>query len=133
MCSRFLASLPVDGKICTGKNLLMKKVLHQGKPVAGVLLCLAAALLTASVSSQHAWRVFVPFAFVAVVVLLSARYGLAVSIVGSLGAALVFAYAFAPVGSWRVADPVERNSIAWMLLGSIALSYLLVPPQPHGK
>jgi len=111
----------------------MKRILNLSRPVAGVLLCAGAALLTAMVAASRPWRAFVPFAFVAVIVVLAARYGHVVSIFGSLAAAAVFAYFFAPSGRLSVASPMERSSLGWMLLGSVVISYLLWPPQPHSK
>ncbi|MFB3917851.1 MAG: DUF4118 domain-containing protein [Terriglobales bacterium] len=111
----------------------MKTVLKITKPIAGVLLCAAAALPTAAFTAAHPWHGFVPLGFVVVIVFLSARYGVLVSLFGSAAAALVFAYFYSPLGSLRVQDPMERNSLAWMLLGSIVLSFLLWPPQPHSK
>jgi len=110
----------------------MKHALKLSRPVAGVLLCVAAALLTA-IFAPRPLRVFVPFAFVVVIVFLSARYGHLVSIFGSLSAALVFAYFFSPSGRFMVDSPVERSGLGWMLLGSVVISYLLWPPEPHAK
>lgn len=114
----------------------MKAVLNWSKPVIGILLCAAVAVLAATLTSSHPWRVFVPAGFVVIVVLLSFRYGVVVSIFGSIAAAVAFAYFYPPFGSLRVADTGERANLAWMLLGSIVISYLLVPPstsRPHRK
>lgn len=111
----------------------MKHILNITKLLAGVLLCAGAAALAATLTAAHPWRTFVPFAFAGIIVLLSARYGLLVSLFGSAAAALVFAYFYSPAGSLRVENPVERSGLAWMLLCSIVLSFLLWPPEPHSK
>jgi K+-sensing histidine kinase KdpD len=115
---------------------MMRIVLNWSKPVLGILLCAAIALLAAMLTAPHSWRVFVPAGFVAIVVLLSFRYGVAVGIFGSVAAVLVFAYFFSPFGSLQVANSSERAGLAWMLLGGITLSFLLAPPpptHPHSK
>ena len=100
------------------------------RPLVGVLLCAAVAVLVAAFTAPHPWRVFVPLGFVAIIVLLSVRYGILVSIFGSLIAAVVFAYfLFPPLGSVRVSASTDRSNLGWMLLGGIVISYLLSPPQ----
>lgn len=107
---------------------MKRLVLQISRPVAGLLLCAGAALLIAAFSLPEPWRVFVPLAFVAIILLLSARYGLFVSVFGSIIAACIFAYfLYAPLGSLRVSSQAERSNLAWMMLGSISLSYLLLP------
>jgi K+-sensing histidine kinase KdpD len=99
-----------------------------GKPLAGLLLCVTAALAISAFSAPREWRLFVPLAFVIVIMLLAARYGLFVSVFGSITAALIFAYfLYAPLGSFRVESQAERSNLGWMMLSSIALSYLLLP------
>lgn len=106
------------------------KVLHEmGRSVLGLLLCAAAALIAALLSVNRPWHGVVPIAFVVAIVLLAGRYGLMVGILGSVIAALVFAYfLFHPLASFRVSDPLERSRLAWMLLGGVVISFLLLPP-----
>lgn len=112
----------------------MRRILQISKPLAGLLLCAGAALLVAAFSVPQPWRVFVPLAFVAIIMLLAARYGLFVSVFGSMLAACIFAYfLFAPLGSFRVSSQAERSNLAWMMLGSISLSYLLLPANARKK
>lgn len=69
-----------------------------------------------------------PLAFIAVLFVLSYRYGITVAVVGSLLCALIFAHCmFAPTGSVYVENVVDRRSLLWMIVGTIALSYLFVP------
>jgi K+-sensing histidine kinase KdpD len=95
----------------------------------GVLFSAAAALGASLLFATQPWRVFVPLAFVAVLVLLAARYGLAVAIIGSLLTAIIFAhFLFAPVGSLQVESAAAKTNLAWMILAAVAVSYLLFPP-----
>lgn len=105
-----------------------------GRRAAGLLLCSAIALLVAILSEQLPWREMVPLGFVLVIMLLAARYGMIVSVFGSLAAALIFAYfLYPPLGSFSVASQGERGNLGWMMLSSIALSYLLLPSHARDK
>jgi K+-sensing histidine kinase KdpD len=111
----------------------MKQFLGQiSRPAAGIVLCVGLALLVATFASSRPWRSFVPLVFAIVIILLAARYGLSVAIIGSVAATVIFAMIlYKPLGSIRVADQSEKSALGWMLLGSIALSYLLLPPKPE--
>ena len=103
----------------------------------GLAICAAAASVASRLFAHSAWRSFVPLIFVLVVVGLAAIYGTAVGVLGSILSALIFAYwLYAPVGL-HVADAASRNSLAWMIVGGVALSYLLAPgfhnPNQHHK
>ncbi len=94
----------------------------------GVLLSAACAYVLALLFAGRDVRVFLPLWFVAVLVMLAMRYGIAVGIIGSLLSALIFAHTlFTPVGSLRISDHVARQNLAWMVLGGVALSYLFAP------
>src|SRR5512133_3657785 len=107
----------------------MRQFLNQfGRPAAGLLLCAGLALVVALFAAPHPWRATVPLAFAVVIVLLAARYCRQVALYGSIAAALIFASVlYQPLGSVRVENHAEKSSIGWMLLSSIALSYLLLP------
>lgn len=78
--------------------------------------------------STQPWRVFVPLAFVAVLVLIASRYGLVVAIIGSALTAIIFAhFLFSPLGNLQVESAAAKTNLAWMVLASIAVSYLLFP------
>jgi K+-sensing histidine kinase KdpD len=99
------------------------------RTLVGIGLCAGSALLIASLFPDHPLRVFVPLGFVVIVVALAWRFGLAVSLYGSLCAALIFAYfMYAPVGSIAVSNAEARLNLAWMLLAATALSYFLLGP-----
>jgi K+-sensing histidine kinase KdpD len=107
------------------KQLLGKVV----RPLTGIILCIIAALIAIIGSVDHPWRASVPILLLAVIVLLAHWCGMFVSVIGSATSALLFAYnLFPPIGSFRVSSPAERENLAWMLLGSIVISYLLRPP-----
>lgn len=94
----------------------------------GVLFSAAAALGASLLFAAQPWRVFVPLAFVVVLVVLASRYGMAVAVLGSVLTAIIFAhFLFSPVGSLRVESSAARTNLAWMVLASVAVSYLLFP------
>ena len=94
----------------------------------GLVICAAAAAIASRLFAHSEWRTLVPWVFVIVLVALAAIYGTAVGVIGSVVAALIFAYwLYAPVGAMHVGDTAARNSLAWMIVGGVALSYLLAP------
>lgn len=104
------------------------------RTLTGLLLAVAAALITAGLFSHSHFSVFVPLGFVAVLLVLAARFGVMVSVLGSVLAALVFAQRlYAPMGSVRVEQLAARENLAWMILAAVALSYLLFPPQSRSR
>jgi K+-sensing histidine kinase KdpD len=99
-----------------------------------VLLVTGAAYLLARVFAGHDVKVFLPLWFVAVLVALAVRYGLAVGVIGSLLSAAIFATTlFSPVGSLWINDHAARQNLAWMVLGGVALSYLFAPSDSADK
>jgi K+-sensing histidine kinase KdpD len=102
------------------------------RTLTGLFLTLAAALIVAGLFSHSNFRLFVPLGFVFVLIILAARFGLIVSVLGSLVAAIVFAYRlYPPLGSIHVERAAARANLGWMILAAVALSYLLFPPQRH--
>lgn len=76
-----------------------------------------------------ATKVFLPFAFLVVILAMGAFWGRNVGMLASLVSALVFAWTlYHPVHSLQVSNPEARASLAWMLLAGVSLSYLLLPP-----
>ncbi len=98
------------------------------RPVVGlVIVAIAAASLSHWFAGNPA-SAFVPLGFVLILFGLAMCCGIVVGVAGSLLAALIFAHVlFTPVGNWQVADHAARQNIAWMILGSVVLSYLFVP------
>lgn len=107
-------------------------VLHRyQRPIniaVGTAFCAALASLFSLLFARTAWRGLLPLAFVFVVLLLARRFGVTVSVTGSVVAAIIFALMlFEPVRSVRISDDSARVSLGWMIVGSVALSYLFYP------
>jgi K+-sensing histidine kinase KdpD len=95
----------------------------------GVVLCFIAALICAKVFIQSPSARYVPLGFVVVLLLIGARFGTIVSVLGAVMAALVFAYSlYPPLGSFHVTDGSARESLLWMLLCAFVIPTLLFPP-----
>ena len=104
------------------------KIPEKLRAPVGVLLVAAAACASAQLFAGHEQKVLLPLWFVAVLVALAFRYGIAVGVVGSLLSAAIFAtMLFSPLGSLWIGDKVARQNLAWMVLGGVALSYLFAP------
>jgi K+-sensing histidine kinase KdpD len=110
----------------------MIKKFHRPINVAlGTILSAVLAGLLTFLFHRSTLRGFLPIAFIIVLVLLSRQFGFGVSLTGSLSAAIVFAlFLFPPMGSTRVDSDAARMNIAWMILGAVAVSYLLYPSNP---
>jgi K+-sensing histidine kinase KdpD len=101
------------------------------KVLAGLALCVLLALAVSASQMLHPWRVILPLAFVAILVLLALRYGLLVSVIGAPVAALIFAYfLFPPLHSFQVENSVAKGNLGWMVLAGIVISYLVAPQNP---
>jgi len=102
----------------------------------GVLICgWAAAMLCIFFRGRHAGTM-VPIAFIAIVIVVAIRCGVAVGAIGSAISVVIFAvFLYQPLGSVAVDDPVARMNLAWLVLGGVALSYLFAPggagPERH--
>jgi K+-sensing histidine kinase KdpD len=94
----------------------------------GLVLCSALAVGSAYLFSNRPSNVILPFLFVVVIVAIAARYGVMVGILGSVVSAAIFArMLYAPLHSFRVADVTARAALAWMILGGVAIPYLVLP------
>ena len=94
----------------------------------GLLICATLAVASAYLFSQQSWIIFLPILFVAVLVAVAMRYGVMVGILGSIMCAAIFAHLlFAPLHSFWVKDDTARASLAWMVLGGVAIPYLVLP------
>ena len=93
----------------------------------GFILCCGLALASVYLVSDHV-KVFLPFVFVLVLIAIAARYGVMVGILGSIASAIIFArLLYAPIHSFEVQDMTARTGLAWMVLGGIAIPYLVLP------
>jgi K+-sensing histidine kinase KdpD len=96
--------------------------------VAGGVLCLVAAILTAVFANGHAWRVDVPLLFTVVLLVVALLFGAGAGVIGTLLSALVFAtHLFNPLGSIHIQSNEARSNLAWMLMVGIAFSFLFAP------
>jgi K+-sensing histidine kinase KdpD len=95
----------------------------------GIVISAVCAVAIAKMFAHTQWKLVAPFLFAAVLVMLATRFGAAISVAGSTLAAMIFALLlFSPLHSLHVEDATERASLAWMILLSVSLSYLLYPP-----
>lgn len=96
------------------------------RTVAGTLLGAAMALASALYFVGRPHRLIVPVLFIAVLILIAARFGTAAAILASVASALIFARVlYDPQGSFAVSNEGARSSLGWMLLGGIVPAYLL--------
>ena len=66
-----------------------------------------------------------PLFFLAVVLAVAHRFGTIAGVLGTVVAAVIFAAClFSPYGNLHVTNPQARESLNWMLLGGISLSFL---------
>jgi K+-sensing histidine kinase KdpD len=94
----------------------------------GIVVSALCAVAIAKLFARTDWKLAAPFLFAAVLVLLASRFGAAISVPGSLLAAMIFALLlFSPLHSLHVENESERASLYWMTLLSVSLSYLLYP------
>ena len=94
----------------------------------GIIIGSVFSVVLAKVFVRTQWKLVAPFLFAVVLVMLASRFRAMVSVTGSLIGAAVFAYLlYSPLYSIHVASESERNSLAWMILLSVSLCYLLYP------
>lgn len=110
------------------RRVLLDTLKWTARTVWGLLLCSALAVGCSYLFSNHPASIFVPFVFVLVIVAVAARYGVMVGILGSVASAIIFArQLYSPLNSIHVSDSSARAALAWMVLGGIAIPYLLLP------
>lgn len=116
--------LGLDGIVLTMKARLANAALA----ASSLLLCGAAAWSVSQFDWQHQHRLFLPFVFLALVLVLGMHYGRLVGVLGTIVSAFIFAHAlYEPHGSFFVADQGARSALAWALLLGVATSFLLLP------
>jgi Kef-type K+ transport system membrane component KefB len=95
-------------------------------PSLGIIFSAVASLLAIVAFHERPSRVFVPAAFLVVIVPVARIWGRTAGVLGTATAGLAFAFLlFNPVGSWLVNDDAARTNLGWMILGGMALSYFL--------
>jgi K+-sensing histidine kinase KdpD len=111
-----------------GMKFELKHNLHRLWPLGALVTCALVAWSATLIKWKPPAQEIVPFVIVGIVLLLGLIFGRSVGILGSIIAALVFAYSmYEPLGSLRIADQRARSGLAWMLLAGVTLSYLLLP------
>ena len=107
-----------------------EKVANVALDAACVLLCAAAAWAVSQFGWDPSHKLVLPFAFLALVLVLGGRYGRAVGMLGSIVSALIFAHALSqPIGRFFVADQTARSVLAWAVLIGVSTSFLFLPSQ----
>jgi K+-sensing histidine kinase KdpD len=102
----------------------------------GTALCLSAAGIAAFAFRSVPLKSFLPLLFLSVVLLVALRFGTAAGILGTIGAAIIFAeFLFDPMLSIRVSESSQRDHLVWMVIIGIAMSELIgiQPKPPDGR
>jgi K+-sensing histidine kinase KdpD len=111
----------------------MKAILARHSTMVGVGISALAALAVSLFFAQVSRTAALPLLFAIVQIAIAARFGVKVSVVGSISAAVIFATVlYSPTGSLAVDSATARANLAWMVLASVALSYLLLPEKKNG-
>ena len=112
----------------------MKALTEKYPVIIGVALSAVAALSVSLLFARVSRSSLLPLLFAIVQVAIAARFGVKVSVLGSISAAVIFATVlYSPTGSLAVENPAARANLAWMVLVSIAASYLLLPDREQGS
>ena len=94
----------------------------------GVIISTLCAIVLAKLYAGTEWKVEGPLLFAITLVILASHFGATISVAGALlGAAMFAFFLYNPENSFRIHSEAERSTLAWMILASIALSYLLYP------
>ncbi len=96
------------------------------RTLSGILLSVLSAFVIVRMCNDPALSLLVPLFFIPLLVLLSSRFGTMVSVVGSVLAALIFAWQlYPPIGSIHVESEVARTRLGLMIVLSVVGSFLL--------
>jgi len=94
----------------------------------GVIISTLCAIVLAKLYTGTGWKIEGPLLFAITLVVLASHFGAAISVAGALlGAAMFAFFLYNPENSFRVTSETDRSTLAWMVLISVALSYLLYP------
>ena len=93
------------------------------RSLCGVLLCGTSAILAVYFFREHAFNLYVPLCFIAVLLGTTILWGRAAGIAGSIVSAITFMrFLFEPDG-FAVSDPAARVNPGCMLLAGLVVSY----------
>ena len=94
----------------------------------GVVISTLSSIVLAKLYTGTEWKIEGPLLFAIALVILASHFGAIISVPGSLiGAAMFAFFLYNPQNSFRINSDSERSTLAWMILTSVALSYLLYP------
>ena len=94
----------------------------------GVLISTLCAIVLAKLYNGTEWKIEGPLLFAITLVILASHFGAMISVAGALlGAAMFAFFLYNPENSFRVSSETDRSTLAWMILISVSLSYLLYP------
>jgi K+-sensing histidine kinase KdpD len=91
----------------------------------GTTICALLAALAALVFNPFHFKSLLPFAFIAVLMFVSQRFGAGAGLLGGVATAMIFAYFSPPVATLHVADATLRANLSWMLLLGIPAGYFV--------
>jgi K+-sensing histidine kinase KdpD len=117
-----------------GITLVKRHVLSALYSCLGVAISTFCAIVLAKLYTGTEWKFEAPLLFAVALVILASHFGAVISLSGSLIAAAVFAFLlYNPANSLQVASETDRSTLAWMILISTSLSYLLYPTRENPK
>lgn len=97
----------------------------------GTILIACLAIFASAMLYGSSIKFVLPLLFVAIVLAVAHRFGTITGVLGTVIAAVIFAAClFSPYGNLHVANPKARESLNWMLLGGISLSFLFPGKHP---
>ncbi|HEY0564941.1 MAG TPA: hypothetical protein VGC88_05120 [Terriglobales bacterium] len=107
------------------KKRISFRTLHLIDTLIGTTLAACLAIFATVFGYGTHARFVLPVTFVVLAVLIARFFGTMAGVLGTIVAAVVFAmYLFPPVPSIHVATQQGRDSLNWLLLGGISLSFL---------
>jgi K+-sensing histidine kinase KdpD len=99
----------------------------------GVLISTLCAIVLAKLYTGTGWKIGGPLLFAITLVILSSHFGASISVASALlGAAMFSFFLYNPENSFQVSSETDRSTLAWMILISVSLSYLLYPTRKVG-
>lgn len=98
---------------------------HWGTSSLGMVCCTVVAALLIPLFGASSGKAFLPLPFLLIIVLVAFGFGRAAGILGTLGAAFLFAWFLYEPAGLAIGDPVAKSHLIWMLIIGVLLSDLL--------
>jgi K+-sensing histidine kinase KdpD len=106
-------------------NIAMHYLPQSLRVAVGILLTALTSFGAAHLFAGTKVSTLLPVAFIAVLFLLARLCGMPAAVLASLLCTFIFARCmFAPAGDWHVENLAARQSLLWMVVGTIAMSLL---------